>query len=186
MQAVDDAKLAQLLLEGLRLFPVRSTPAAPALLEGDQRDCGEITNFLAGRKWNEIACSAELRAAPDEDLAEIFARLSRIGLCYYLPGFLMHFLRVGTYSSNLTGPNFFYHFCTRLQCDSPRVSAYGGCEAYFALNDDQLVWCGDLMWNIYLRYGDPYERYVDQGYEHLDLAQHSLARALTQYWKQDW
>lgn len=186
MPAASEPYTLQQLSIGRNLFQVDLVPTRETLSDAIRTNCIEIDALLAGRKWTDIAMSDEFALNGDGiDLSDIFSNLSRSGMLYYLPGFLLHFLRQGTYNGNLSGPDFYFAFIRRIQCDSARVSSMNGCQGYFNLSDEQRDWCADLMCEIYVRYGDSYEKYAHLGEEYSDLAQCSLARALAQYWKHD-
>lgn len=186
MPAVSEHIIQRQLSAGQCLFQLDPVPTRDVLCDTLSTNCIEVQALLAGRKWTDIAISDELALNYEGgDLADTFINLSRVGLLYYLPGFLLHFLRNGTYDANLSGPDFYYAFIRRIQCDSAQVSLMGGCQEYFDLSNAQRNWCGEVMREIYIHHGDSYESFDHKGYEYSDLAQCSIARALAQYWKAD-
>lgn len=190
MPAVDRHTFDRHRAVGAVLFGAEPIPTLEQLLSFDAESTGtyrELETFLLHRAWMEVAMADEFRAVGSEtlDLSGISSQLSRLGLRYYLPGLLLHFLRVGTYANSLVGPDFFFSFVRRIQCDDPSVLSCGGCAKYFDFSGNQRAWCAGVMWDIYSTYGDPYEKFDNRGAEYDFLARNSIARALLSFWSQN-
>ena len=147
-------------------------------------DGEEIPKFLSDKSWVEVASSSEFQASRLAiiDLGNLTQNLTRCGILYFLPGFLIHFYRWGLYEKNVWGPTFYFNFVRRLQADDADVLKAGGSEIYFSLSAEQKHFCAELMRGIYTNHGDPYERFVNLGFEYYHIAMLSMARALNQYW----
>lgn len=116
------------------------------------------------------------------DLGDMTKGISRVGLRYYLPGLLLHFLKNGTYENSTWGPTVYFNLVRRLQTDDKNVLEFGGAVRYFGFDDTQRKHCATIMMAICDRYGDQYEEFNRRGYEWQDTARNSMKRALSGYW----
>lgn len=160
----------------------RLNPNSRFWMHGFDDFTAEIEYFLVGRTWKDIisvdAFKIPLEYAPAFDLVELPFAMSQEWLSYFLPGFLLHFIRAGTYEPT----NFYYKFISRLQPDNDYVIEFGGPEIYFPLNSEQKQFCCDALRLLKVCYGFPYERSNTSGYEHLLWQDVSISRAIDLYW----
>jgi len=180
-----DCNIDILELSMIEAFQAVQRPSLEELVAcANPEHASELLHYVAPYTWQEIARLTLPPAAPQEfiDLGTIFYGMSRKGMQYYLPGFLIHFLRFGNYGDSKWGPTFFYNFVRRLQPDNERVRAAGGCRNYFRLNDEQERLCANALWCIYISYGDEYENSPDFAYEYSNLKTISISRPLQTYW----
>lgn len=176
---------ARLLSEALLLFPATRSPfqlSDVSGCDGEARDA--IAWLFETKSWMELAVSSQLSCPRDSsaDLGDITRCISRDGLLFYLPGFLLHFLGAGTYKSCIWGPTFYFNFIDRLQPDNKIVQELGDPDSYFLLSKEQKRFCNSCLQSILDVHGDPYAQYIECGFEYSDLKRFSLRRAISAYW----
>lgn len=182
MPAASTDKFAQHLSEADKIFPAEDF-RNKILSEADEIACEAIV-MRQFKSWRDLATGSEIRGNSNlnVDLGEIPRLLTRTAFVYFLPGFLLHFLRCGTYSNSIWGPAFYFNFIHRLQPDQPDIIAAGGADVYFSLTAKQKECAKEIMLELKHSYGDSYEKFEYMGYEYQDLAKYSISRAIHLFW----
>lgn len=162
----------------LDCFPLTGRPDI-LCKKGYESFNSSINEFLIGRTWVDLTSSdAFISSNSDLDISDIFFSLTRDGLRYFMPGFLIHFYKYGIYDGQIV----FYSFIKRLQPDFEDVMEYGDPSSYFNFNSKEMSFCSKLLDGIYLKHGDIYKKFVDMGFEYEELSFFSIYRAIILYW----
>jgi hypothetical protein len=162
-------------------FPPVPYPRSMTLWKSGYEDfSAELRSCLTGARRFDIVDREYFIAKVTgyDDLGDILFSISRDALVYFFPGFLLHFLAAGTYGNG----TFFYNFIRRIQPDAVDVVEFGDPAAYFPYNDVQFSFISDTLVDIYHKYGDEYESFIDSGVEYSSLYACSIARSIKSYW----